>query len=100
MFNPNGSIPKDFSKEKIFAPINSAIHEFFNITSVTPLLNSELIEYSTHLSSNYKYDQINNIGKIPLRQLLKKYGMNDLINNQNIFEKNLDSLYKKDKLHI
>jgi hypothetical protein len=24
MFNPNGSIPKDFSKEKIFAPINSA----------------------------------------------------------------------------
>ena len=65
-----------------FAPINSAIHEFFNITSVTPLLNSELIEYSTHLSSNYKYDQINNIGKIPLRQLLKKYGMNDLINNQ------------------
>ena len=65
-----------------FAPINSSIHEFFNIKSITPILNSELIEYGTHLNSNYKYDKINNIGKIPLRQLLKKYGMNDLINNQ------------------
>jgi asparagine synthase (glutamine-hydrolysing) len=65
-----------------FAPINSTIHKFFNITSITPLLNSELIEYSTHLNSNYKYDQINNIGKIPLRKLLEKYELNNLINNQ------------------
>ena len=88
-----------------FAPINSAIHEFFNMKSVTPILNSELIEYSTHLSSHYKYDKLNNIGKLPLRKLLKKYEMNDLVNNQkqgfsvntvnlwNSFGKNLCKFY-------
>ena len=65
-----------------FAPINSSIHKFFNMKSITPLLNSELIQYATHLNSNYKYDKINNVGKLPLRELIKKYGMSDLINNQ------------------
>jgi asparagine synthase (glutamine-hydrolysing) len=65
-----------------FAPINSTIHQYFNMKSITPILNSELINYSSHLSSSEKYDQINNVGKIPLRKLLEKYRINDLINNQ------------------
>ena len=88
-----------------FAPINSSIHKFFNMKSITPLLNSELIQYATHLNSNYKYDKINNVGKLPLRELIKKYGMSDLINNQkqgfsvdtlnlwNSFGKNLCKFY-------
>ena len=65
-----------------FAPINSTIHQYFDMKSITPLLNSELIDYSSHLHSNEKYDRITNIGKIPLRKLLEKYEINDLINNQ------------------
>jgi len=65
-----------------FFPINSAIHQYFNMKSITPILNSELINYSNHIPSSEKYDRINNIGKIPLRKLLEKYGINDLINNQ------------------
>ena len=65
-----------------FAPINSTIHQYFSMKSITPILNSELIDYSSHLSSSEKYDKISNIGKIPLRKLLEKYGINDLINNQ------------------
>lgn len=65
-----------------FAPINSAIHKYFDIKSVTPILNSELIEYGSHLSSSEKYDKITKLGKMPLRKLLDKYGMNDLLNNQ------------------
>ena len=65
-----------------FAPINSAIHKYFDIKSVTPILNSELIEYGSHLSSSEKYDKITKLDKIPLRKLLDKYGMNDLLNNQ------------------
>ncbi len=65
-----------------FAPVNSTIHQYFSMTSITPILNSELVDYSNHLPSSEKYDQINNIGKIPLRKLLEKYEINDLINNQ------------------
>ena len=65
-----------------FAPINSAIHKYFDIKSVTPILNSELIEYGSHLPSSEKYDKITKLGKMPLRKLLDKYGMNDLLNNQ------------------
>ena len=65
-----------------FAPINSTIHQYFDMKSITPILNSELIDYSSHLHSNEKYDEITNIGKIPLRKLLEKYEINDLINNQ------------------
>ena len=65
-----------------FAPINSAIHKYFDIKSVTPILNSELIEYGSHLPSSEKYDKITKLGKLPLRKLLDKYGMNDLLNDQ------------------
>lgn len=56
-----------------FNPINSALHEYFNIKSIIPLLSEEMISYATHLETDLKYDEKNNIGKLPLRKLLSGY---------------------------
>jgi len=56
-----------------FSPINSALHEHFNIKSIIPLLSEEMISYATHLDTDLKYDEKNNIGKLPLRKLLSSY---------------------------
>ena len=56
-----------------FSPINSALHEHFNIKSIIPLLSEEMISYATHLETDLKYDEKNNIGKLPLRKLLSSY---------------------------
>ena len=62
-----------------FSPINNKINDYFELTSITPLLSSELISYATTLDPNQKYSGIENVGKIPLQQLLKKYNLNSLI---------------------
>ena len=32
-----------------------------------------MISYATHLETNLKYDEKNNVGKLPLRRLLENY---------------------------
>ena len=54
-----------------FSLINSRITKKFNLTSITPLLSNELITYATHLDPLSKYDASKNLGKLPLRNLLK-----------------------------
>ena len=56
-----------------FSLVNSALHDGFSITSVAPLLSKDLISYSSHLAPELKYEQKENVGKIPLRKLLKNY---------------------------
>jgi asparagine synthase (glutamine-hydrolysing) len=62
-----------------FSPINNKINDYFELTSITPLLSSELISYAITLEPNQKYSSIENIGKLPLQQLLKKYNLDSLI---------------------
>ena len=64
-----------------FSPINNKINNYFDLTSITPLLSNNIISYATNLQSKSKYDEINNIGKIPLHQLLKKYNLDSLVLN-------------------
>ncbi len=62
-----------------FSPINNKINDYFELTSITPLLSNELISYATTLEPSQKYSNIENIGKLPLQQLLKKYNLDSLI---------------------
>ncbi|QLH07833.1 asparagine synthase C-terminal domain-containing protein [Nitrosopumilus ureiphilus] len=62
-----------------FAPINQRINNYFELTSIAPLLSTKIIFYASHLHSKQKYDDLNNIGKIPLQQLLRKYNLDSLI---------------------
>ena len=56
-----------------FNPINTSLHNGFSMNSVTPLLSTEIIEHATHLKTSLKYNEKNNVGKLPLRKLLENY---------------------------
>jgi len=62
---------------------------------LAPILNDELISLSTHIPSPNKYDEGNNIGKLPLRTILEKNGYDSLITKQKLgFNVNTINLWK------
>jgi asparagine synthase (glutamine-hydrolysing) len=78
-----------------FSPVNSKLHEHFRIKSIVPLLSKDLISYATHLETNLKYDQVNDIGKLPLRKLLSNYIDNNLLSQNKLgFSVNTVNLWK------
>ena len=78
-----------------FNPINTRIINNFNMEMLAPILNDELISLSTHLPSPNKYDEGNNIGKLPLRTILEKNGYDSLITKQKLgFNVNTINLWK------
>ena len=79
-----------------FAVVNNSINDHYGIKYFTPLLSKELISYSTHLPNNFKYDNTSNIGKLPLREILKQFSMSPFLNNNKIgFSVNTLNLWKK-----
>ena len=85
----NGKLLYNFSLN------NQKISNYFNLESITPILEPELISYATHLSHKYKYDPKLNIGKLPLRKLLDKFNVTSLISNQKLgFSVNTINLWK------
>ena len=78
-----------------FNPINTCVIENFGIKLLTPILNEKLLLKSSHIQQSEKYDQINNIGKLPLRAILKKNGYDSLVGKQKLgFNVNTISLWK------
>ncbi|MBM3911346.1 MAG: asparagine synthase [Thaumarchaeota archaeon] len=78
-----------------FSIVNTKIHQHFEINNIAPILSKGLIDYSTRLSANQKYDRTSNLGKIPLRQLLKKFGTDHFISAEKYgFSVNTLSLWK------
>lgn len=67
-----------------FSPNNQKIANYFNLESLTPILNPDLISYATHLHHTHKYDSKLNIGKLPLRNLLHKLNTSSLVSNQKL----------------
>ena len=78
-----------------FSIVNNSLAKSFNIQSITPLLFPELIQKSMKISPTQKYDSLSNIGKLPLRKILEKFGINDLILKQKQgFSVNTKNLWK------
>ena len=78
-----------------FNPINSRIAGGFNVKVISPLLNKELISYGLKIPSKFKYDHENNVGKLPLRELLVRNNADSLISNEKLgFNVNTISLWK------
>ena len=67
-----------------FSIINNKINQFFNLKSVTPILEPQLIAYASHLSPKFKYNSYENIGKLPLRTLLSKYRCDSLVSKEKL----------------
>jgi len=78
-----------------FNPVNTSIAKSFDITLLTPLLNNDLISYGLSISNQFKYNPTQNIGKLPLRDLLVKNKANSLISKEKLgFNVNTINLWK------
>jgi asparagine synthase (glutamine-hydrolysing) len=74
----NGKLPYNFSV------ISNKINQFFDLKPVTPILEPQLISYASHLAPELKYNSLENIGKLPLRKLLKKYECDSLVSKEKL----------------
>ena len=78
-----------------FNPINSRLTNYFEMNSLTPLLNNKLLSTAPHIATKYKYDIDNEIGKLPLRGILAKNNAESLITNEKLgFSVNTINLWK------
>ena len=78
-----------------FNPINSRITDYFKINQLAPLLNNELLTTAVHIPTRYKYDIDNDIGKLPLRDILRKNNVESLVSKEKLgFNVNTINLWK------
>jgi asparagine synthase (glutamine-hydrolysing) len=78
-----------------FNPINSRLTDYFKMNSLTPLLNNKLLAISPHIATKYKYDMDNEIGKLPLRDILARNNAESLITKEKLgFSVNTINLWK------
>ena len=78
-----------------FSIINNSIAKYFNLNSVTPLLSHKIIQKSMKIPIIQKLNYHSNIGKLPLRKILKKFGIEELILKQKLgFSVNTENLWK------
>ena len=78
-----------------FSPVNSRIIDSLGMNLLTPILNNDLISSAPHFSSQYKYDETTNVGKLPLRAILQKNGHDSLVTKQKLgFNVNTINLWK------
>jgi len=78
-----------------FSPINSRIINAFNMNLLTPLLSEELLSIAPHIPIKHRYDEENNIGKLPLRKLIEKHNVSSLISTEKLgFNVNTLNLWK------
>ena len=78
-----------------FNPINTSVIKNFGMQLLTPILNDELISIGPHIKDSEKYDQLNNIGKLPLREILKQNGHDSLVGKKKLgFNVNTINLWK------
>ena len=78
-----------------FNPINSRIINNFGMEMLAPILNDELLSAAPRIPTQYKYDESNNIGKLPLRTILRQNGCDSLVTKQKLgFNVNTINLWK------
>ena len=82
-----------------FRPVNTRILNHFLVEGISPLLSDLIIGTATRIPNVKKYDQNKNLGKLPLRELLKRYNAISFVTDQklgfNVDTKNLWELYGK-----
>jgi len=82
-----------------FNPVNTQILNHFGVEGISPLLSDNIISFATHIPNIQKYDQVKNLGKLSLRELLKRYNAISFVSDQklgfNVNTKNLWDSYGK-----
>jgi len=76
-------------------PLNTGFFRYFGVKAITPILSKEIVELATHLNHELKYDQKENLGKIPLRKILAKHVEPELVSpHKQGFSVNTVNLWK------
>ncbi len=84
-----------------FVPTNEKYFHHFNIKGIAPLLDDEVVILSTKIPPDLKYDFKNNVGKIPLRSILKRNSKHEFIENEKIgFGMDLNTLWSNEGKEI
>ena len=84
-----------------FSHVNSRIANNFSVDVLAPLLNENLISYGIKIPTHYKYDELQNIGKLPLRNILKKHNFDSLVSKEKLgFNVNTVNLWKSNAREI
>ena len=79
-----------------FNPINTNIIKNFNMELLTPILNDNLLDIAPHIVTSEKYNPNTNLGKLPLRSILKKNKHEHLVGTQKLgFNVNTINLWEK-----
>ena len=61
-----------------FIPTGKAISNYYNIKNIPIFLDKSIIPFAQHLPLNQKYNKNNNKGKLVLRKISKKLGINHI----------------------
>jgi asparagine synthase (glutamine-hydrolysing) len=78
-----------------FSIINNKIAKNYDVIPVTPMLSPNIIYKSMKMPTEEKYNSNLNLGKLPLRKILKQFGIEDLILKQKLgFSVNTENLWK------
>ena len=78
-----------------FSLVNNLLTKNSNLLSITPILSSKIIQKSMKMPLEKKYDLSSNIGKLPLRKILKSFNVEKLILKQKQgFSVNTKNLWK------
>ena len=79
-----------------FNPINTRIIEHFEMSLLTPILSNKLISQASRIPTQNKYDEQNNVGKMPLRTLLESNNVSYLVGKEKLgFNVNTINLWNK-----
>jgi len=78
-----------------FSPVNTRILNYFGVESISPLLSDNITSFATSIPNIQKYDQNKNLGKLSLRELLKRYNAISFVPDQKLgFNVNTKNLWE------
>ncbi len=81
--------------------MNDLLAKNSNHKSVAPLLSTEMIQKSMKIPVDEKYYSLSNFGKLPLRKILKKFRIDDLVLKQKLgFSVKTETLWKNHGLFM
>ena len=84
-----------------WTPLNSRFHDYFDLKAIRPLFSNQLITYATHLDNSLKYNQKEDVGKLPLRHILEKHVDPNLITpKKQGFSVNTKNLWKSQGMKL
>lgn len=78
-----------------FVPTNEKFFRYFNIPGIAPLLCKEVIDLSVKIPASLKYDYVNNIGKIQLREIIRRNTTSFIDDNKRGFGTDLINFWFK-----